>query len=416
MTANRSRLTADDVRTMWKRAVYTHLDDKGRVLKANAPDATVGGRAFLRGLARETMARREEFDTAQLRDIGWASGRLWFSDAELMAMVKGGLVAALAEGRIPVTETIPVIWALAQSGNYPQEVLDALVEMGGERIGELNAQNCTNLLWAMAFSGYHPGDAFLGLLCDTALARFDDSPKSVIAQTVSDMLWACGRLGHPEPGKVAGRCVDWARPRMGSFTAGELVAAVQGLAMMGALERGDMERACRRFQKLLAKVAMPSVALDRVVALTMLFPGEERAELQGLLFGESRDRLRKEREVWQAEVAHRMRTNSFITSISAQLEELSIYHQVGSVLGGGQLAVELLVEKEGRMHGLVPVHSMSVNRNGGSIVLGEVGLARRLLEAQELPIAGLISMAEWDRCKDDQDVKKRLVQRAVEGG
>lgn len=116
------------------------------------------------------------------------------------------------------------------------------------------------------------------------------------------------------------------------------------------------------------------------------------------------------------QVARRIRDNVFIVGISKVLDDLSIYHQVGTVLASGQLAVELLLEKEGKMYGVVPVHKMSMNRNGGRTVLGEVKLAGQLLEAQDLPVIGHILMSEWEACGDDADARKQLIQKRIKVG
>lgn len=53
---------------------------------------------------------------------------------------------------------------------------------------ELNLQHCTNILWAMAVCGYHPGESFMRIIADIAASMIETDRYRIIPQAISDLV------------------------------------------------------------------------------------------------------------------------------------------------------------------------------------------------------------------------------------
>lgn len=78
----------EDLRFAWKRCVHAHLNDDNHQLFYHSPSLKSRGRQFLSDLVKTTLFKLQQTDGQltgkQARDIGWAAGKQWFMDHQLV--------------------------------------------------------------------------------------------------------------------------------------------------------------------------------------------------------------------------------------------------------------------------------------------------------------------------------------------
>ena len=84
-------------------------------------------------------------------------------------------------------------------------------------LGQCNPQDLSNLLWAYASLGYHPGETVLGAISEEVVAKVG----GFNAQGVANTVWAYAALGY-DPGEgVLGALTEHAGQIQETFVAGE---------------------------------------------------------------------------------------------------------------------------------------------------------------------------------------------------
>lgn len=219
----------EECRMAWRRCVSAHLQPATHNLQESAACFSRDGRLFLKSLRNKTVAlsKEQRMSPSHARDIGWAAGKHYWVDEGFRRVLVEGLIEAgeLREPVLPLPELVPVIWGMANSGQYPEELFNMIVTKKAEILDSFNIQNCTNVLWAMAFCGYHPGIDFLQWISEFTAGLFVKSPNSPVPQAVSDLMWSLGRFGfEPEPVKVIHKVLGWAYDRLPAFELGEISA------------------------------------------------------------------------------------------------------------------------------------------------------------------------------------------------
>lgn len=217
----------EDCRMAWRRCVSAHLHPVTHNLQDTAACFSRTGRAFLKHLRNKTveLSEGQKMPPAAARDIGWAAGKHHWVDERFKQVLAEGLIedGELRDPELPLPEVVPVIWGMANSGQYPEELFDMMVTKKAEILHSFNVQNCTNILWAMAVCGYHPGIDFLKWMSEFAAHLFAKSPNSPVPQAVSDLMWSLGRFGfEPEPVKVIHKVLGWAYDRLPIFEIGDI--------------------------------------------------------------------------------------------------------------------------------------------------------------------------------------------------
>ncbi|GMH43639.1 hypothetical protein BSKO_11561 [Bryopsis sp. KO-2023] len=383
----------------WRRSVNAHLEFSTHNLFPTAACFSHQGRHFLTSLKKTTLrlAEKEPLAPTVARDIGWAAGKQYWLDKELSGVVCDGLIkdGDIKSTEVPLQEIVPVIWGMANSGQYPEKLFDMIIGKKAEIMDKFNVQNCTNVLWAMAVCGYHPGNDFLSWMSEYTASLFEKAPNSAIPQAVSDFLWSLGRFSYePEPLKVVHKVLAWAYDRLPAFEIGEITGTALGLAMCKVLTSEDMRKLGESFRERSIKtgMAMDSLHADRMFTLTLLFPAEERLRFQQMCFGPNLEKATEARQERQSQIAVQMRGNHFLQRVGRHLEKAGASYKIGVISVDRNLAFELLVTEGEETYALIPVFPMSKNRNDGSVLLGETILARQLIERQGLRFGGVL---EW---------------------
>lgn len=167
-----------------------------------------------------------------------------------------------------------------------------------------------------------------------------------------------------------------------------------GLAMCKSLTVEDMRKLAISFRERAQKTRMPltSVHATRMFSMTLLFPPVHRLALQELCFGKDIEQMTFLYQEQQSQIAVQMRNNHFLQRIGQYLKQTGADFKLGVLTPDRSLAIELLVTEKEDTYAIIPVFPTSKNRNGGTVLLGETGLAKMLIESQGMKYGGIL---EW---------------------
>ena len=113
-----------------------------------------------------------------------------------------------------------VVWALATLGHEPADkgLIDDVCNHFARLIKHLeeskrpNAQQSANIVWALATLGHEPADkGLVDAVCNhfSRLIRHQDTRNRPTSQGVSNVLWARGDMNHAPPDGAASAFLEW---------------------------------------------------------------------------------------------------------------------------------------------------------------------------------------------------------------
>lgn len=107
-----------------------------------------------------------------------------------------------------------VLWAWATVGYHPgEQVMDAMQKEVAKKVGAFNAQDLANTVWAWAKLGCDPGDSAMDGVRDAVAKKVGDFKPQELANTV----WAWAKLGYDPDKEVMDVMRDAAVAKLGDF-------------------------------------------------------------------------------------------------------------------------------------------------------------------------------------------------------
>lgn len=183
-----------------------------------------------------------------------------------------------------------------------------------------------------------------------------------------------------------------------------------GMAMLNSLGLEDMHHLSKSFHT--ATSSQPqkkplAVYSDQLITLTLLFPREHRPGLHQEAFGDLTSEIIKAHQERQAQIALLMKHNKFLKLIAKQLDKVSPKYEIGILTDDRNLALEIMVQDGDSRYCVIPVYPMSKIRNREDENLGEVRIAKKIVEVQGVKFGGFL---EWVAPRGPEETTKEVLK------